>query len=157
MTHVPLRGHFNAVLAAWIRVEAASKFEHGPTNLPSCGRPTHVGTWIGGARGMRGTADPKVTDAAVYVIQWQTWWDGLQLEWRKKEKDGKLSTKEHGAGRNKWGPLTQWGVNGTLSIVALLYFWGCVVPGDELEAQWEAAVLDVAWVLEGLTMFYEKF
>ncbi|KAJ7837457.1 hypothetical protein B0H13DRAFT_2368128 [Mycena leptocephala] len=43
--------HFNAVLAAWIRVEAASKYESGPTTLSKTGRPEIITTWISRLRG----------------------------------------------------------------------------------------------------------
>jgi hypothetical protein len=45
-----------------------------------------------------------------------------------------------------------------LSIVASLYFWGHVVhEKSELCAQWDAAVGDVVWVLEGMAVYYEMF
>jgi hypothetical protein len=58
-----------------------------------------------------------------------------------------------------WEGLLHWGPNGTLSVVAALYFWGCAVrmmesPGQEI---WQNAVEDVAWMLEGLALFHESF
>ncbi|KAJ6557483.1 hypothetical protein B0H19DRAFT_1261106 [Mycena capillaripes] len=47
VTQVDLGVHFQALVAAWIRVEAASRFEHGPSNLPVNGKhPKPVGEWI---------------------------------------------------------------------------------------------------------------
>jgi hypothetical protein len=54
--------------------------------------------------------------------------------------------------------LYQWGVNGILSLVASLYFWGCAVYEQvELRTQWEQAISDVVWMLEGMATYYEKF
>jgi hypothetical protein len=67
--------------------------------------------------------------------------------------------ESYGKAGREWGPLYQWGVNGTLSIVASLYFWGRgVVDGeDALLREWEAAVVDVTWMLEGMAAYYELF
>ncbi|KAJ7430536.1 hypothetical protein B0H11DRAFT_1763961 [Mycena galericulata] len=159
MTRQDLGCHFDALVAAWMRLEIASKYAQAPTNLPSKGRPKQVGAWIAAARGKRGTADPKVTDPAKYTVEWQGWWDALQPKWRQKDADGRWSTTgEYGKDGSEWGPLYQWGVNGTLSLLASLYFWGCAVHGDaDLEVSWEAAVLDVSWMLEGMAVYYEKF
>ncbi|KAJ7093763.1 hypothetical protein C8R44DRAFT_645827, partial [Mycena epipterygia] len=145
-------------VSAWIRVEAASKFAQGPTKLPAAGRPGQVGLWISRARWQRGVADPVVTNPGAYANEWQAWWDSLQPEWRVREADGAWSNAEYRGKGQEWGPLTQWGVNGTLSIVASLYFWGCRARGDaDLEEVWETAVLDVLWMLEGMAVFFEKF
>ncbi|KAJ7436520.1 hypothetical protein B0H11DRAFT_1754793 [Mycena galericulata] len=158
MTRQNLGPHFDAVVAAWLRMEVASKYEQGPTNLPSKGRPKQVGSWISAARGTRGSADPKVTDPEAYAVEWQAWWDALQPAWRKKDDDGKWSVTGGYGGGKEWGALYQWGVNGTLSIVASLYFWGCAVGENaDRKMAWEGAVLDVSWMLEGMAIYYEKF
>ncbi|KAJ7886984.1 hypothetical protein B0H13DRAFT_1627685 [Mycena leptocephala] len=123
MTHIDLGCHYHALVAAWTRVEHASRFEHGPTNLPSKHRPEQVSTWISkNLRGKRGL-EPRVTDPRAYAAQWQRWWDSLQPSWREKETDGRWSIEAYGEAGREWGPLYQWGVNGTLSILASLYFW----------------------------------
>jgi hypothetical protein len=43
MTLRDLGGHFNAALAAWIRIEAASKFETPAHNLSAKNRPGIIG------------------------------------------------------------------------------------------------------------------
>ncbi|KAJ7435121.1 hypothetical protein B0H11DRAFT_2295729 [Mycena galericulata] len=158
LTRQNLGPHFDALIAAWIRIEAASKFEQAPTILPSRGRPKQVGMWIAAARGKRGGADPKVPNPAAYEVEWKGWWESLQPAWRKKDDNGAWITEEYGEAGKEWGPLTQWGVNGTLSILMSLYFWGCAVQDTaDLEATWLSAVWDVTWMLEGMATFYEKF
>ncbi|KAJ7712966.1 hypothetical protein DFH07DRAFT_974848 [Mycena maculata] len=53
MTKRDLGPHFNAVLVAWIRIEAGCDLESHPSQgvLSSKGRPEHVGQWIQAARG----------------------------------------------------------------------------------------------------------
>ncbi|KAJ7766369.1 hypothetical protein DFH07DRAFT_737340 [Mycena maculata] len=158
MTHQDLGCHFDAVIEAWTRLEAASRYEQGPTNLTPKGHPAQVGAWIGTHRGKRGS-DPKVTDPAAFAVAWKNWWDFLQPAWRVKDGDGKWSvTGGYGKDGTEWGNLYQWGVNGTLSLLAALYFWGVAVEGQgELETVWEAEVIDVAWMLEGMAAYYERF
>ncbi|KAJ7774520.1 hypothetical protein DFH07DRAFT_732692 [Mycena maculata] len=158
ITREDLGPHYNAVVAAWIRVDAASRYEQGPTNLPNKSRPTQVTAWIGSARGKR-ACDTSVPNPTAYAAKWQKWWDSLQPAWRERAEDGTWAvTGGYGANGKEWGLLYQWGVNGTLSIVASLLFWGCAVrEDDEARSMWEAAVLDVGWMLEGLAIFYEMF
>jgi hypothetical protein len=77
----------------------------------------------------------------------------------RKETDGRWSIEAYGEAGRELGPLYQWGVNGTLSLLASLYFWGRAVSGSEqseLEV-WEVAVLDVTWMMEGMAAYYELF
>ncbi|KAJ7801666.1 hypothetical protein B0H14DRAFT_3782628 [Mycena olivaceomarginata] len=156
MTKVDLGCHYHALVAAWTRIEQASRFEHGPTNLSPKGRPKQVTAWISRLR--KGT-EPVVDDPATYAIQWQAWWDLLQPAWRTKDVDGQWSVVGgYRDGGREWGPLYQWGINGVLSIVASLYFWGRAVHGNpEFCGRWEAAVGDVVWVFEGMAVYYEIF
>ncbi|KAJ7494932.1 hypothetical protein FB451DRAFT_984530, partial [Mycena latifolia] len=93
-------------------------------------RPKQVGAWVAAARGKR-RADVGIPDAAAYAMGWHAWWDSLQPKWRKKDKDGKWSVDECGEGGREWGSLYQCVVNGSLHIVASLYFWGCAVSGQD--------------------------
>ncbi|KAJ6460160.1 hypothetical protein C8R47DRAFT_994216 [Mycena vitilis] len=159
MITIDLGCHFDALLAAWTRIEYASRFENGPTNLSARRRPKQVGNWINAGRGKR-TADLAIPDHAAYAEGWQAWWDSLQPIWRKRAKDGNWST-EGGYGKDgtDWGPLYQWGVNGMLNIVASLYFWGCSLVSGDLrgDLRWETAVIDVTWMMEGMAVYYERF
>ncbi|KAJ7712322.1 hypothetical protein B0H16DRAFT_1479514 [Mycena metata] len=51
-----------------------------------------------------------------------------------------------------WGSLDASGINGYISIAVSLYFWGTLQSHDEgTRAEWERAVEDVTWMLEGLS------
>ena len=152
---VPLGCHFDALIAVWTRIEYASRFEHSDTNLPTKSRPTEVAAWVQGGRGKR--APPVITDAIAYGARWQIWWDTLQPEWRKKDGTGVwCMSGGYGGGGQEWGPLYRWGVNGTLPLLASLYFWG-LSTRDSDSVAWERAVCDVTWMLEGMAVYYEKF
>ncbi|KAJ7811535.1 hypothetical protein B0H14DRAFT_2378293 [Mycena olivaceomarginata] len=154
MLQTELGCHFNALLAAWTRIEDASRFEQGLTNLPHKGRPRQVGNWVNSSHGKK-LYDALIPDIGQYALTWQKWWDSLQPTWRKRGKDG-MSTAEGG---REWGPWYQWGVNGTLNIVVSLYFWGVAIvgnPDSDLKV-WEAGVADVTWMLEGMAVYYELF
>ncbi|KAK7042098.1 hypothetical protein R3P38DRAFT_2511411 [Favolaschia claudopus] len=155
MTNAEFGSNYQALVAAWTRMEAASRFEHGPSNLPARLRPKPIGVWISSSR----RTEPIVTDPTAFATQWKTWWDSLQPDWRKKDKDGCWSiTDGYGGGGREWGPLYQWGVNGVLSVVASLLFWGRAVQGNpELRCVWDDAVTDVTWMFEGMAIYYEMF
>ncbi|KAJ7755925.1 hypothetical protein B0H16DRAFT_1458450 [Mycena metata] len=117
------------------------------------------------SRGWKGdnTAVVDLADLATYAVGWQLWRDLLQPEWRTKDK-GRRWHMVHDFGvrsrrQRHVGPVVQVGVNGTLTIVASLYFCGLGVQAADTNAQgvWEKAVVDVGWILEGLALFYEKF
>ncbi|KAJ7140438.1 hypothetical protein C8R46DRAFT_1046938 [Mycena filopes] len=158
MTARNLGPHYDAVVAAWTRIEAASKYAQGPTNLPKKLRPDQVNHWI--ARARKSSRGTSVLDPAAYALVWQDWWDSLQPSWRTKEPAGTWAMSgSYGPDDGEaWGALFQWGINGVLSIVASLQFWGLAIQDvDEAREAWENATSDVAWVLEGLAAFYEKF
>ncbi|KAJ7170431.1 hypothetical protein C8R43DRAFT_944944 [Mycena crocata] len=152
MTKVDLGCHFQALLTAWTRVEDASRFEHGPQNLAANGHPTELKTRIARKRGKTGP-DPIVTDPSAYTLTWQGWWDSLQ------PASGEKSEGSLGHAWTEWGDLYGWGVNGTLTIITSLYFWGVAVIDDtgDLKPPWVAAVNNVCWIMEGLATFYEMF
>ncbi|KAJ7659789.1 hypothetical protein DFH06DRAFT_1130545 [Mycena polygramma] len=79
--------------------------------------------------------------------------------WRKRQPNGEWSYEDRNGGGKEWGPLYHWWVSRTLSLVASLYFWGrSVVEGDESGLRvWEAPVLDVTWMIEGMVTYYEMF
>ncbi|KAJ7700210.1 hypothetical protein B0H16DRAFT_1348823, partial [Mycena metata] len=158
VTEEKLGCHFDGLIAAWTRIEYASRFEHGPTNLSAKGRPKQVGRWVADGRQKKPRTDLSVPDPDGYAVEWRAWWDTLQPTWRIKGVDGIWSMDGYGKG-DEWGPLYQWGVNGVLNIVASLYFWGCAISEDDSKRlrDWESAVIDVTWMMEGMAVYYEKF
>ncbi|KAK7012744.1 hypothetical protein R3P38DRAFT_3208578 [Favolaschia claudopus] len=139
MTHDDLGCHYHALVAAWTRMEKASRFEHGPTKLPHKLRPQQVSTWITSGRR---AAPPAVQNPADYAVIWQAWWDSLQPSWRSRDGDGRWSIVDgYGMAGREWGPLYHWGANGVLSV----------------RERWEIAVGDAVWMFEGMATYYEMF
>ncbi|KAJ7301534.1 hypothetical protein DFH08DRAFT_978695, partial [Mycena albidolilacea] len=65
MTRITLGCHFDALLAG-TRIEDASRFEQGPTNLSHKGRPKQVGNWVAGSRGKK-SYDASIPNLAEYA------------------------------------------------------------------------------------------
>ncbi|KAJ7301063.1 hypothetical protein DFH08DRAFT_724667 [Mycena albidolilacea] len=152
MTATNLGPHFDALLVAWTRIETASKFENGPYSLSSKGRPAEVTRWIQGKH----SRIPEVKSVTAYSGAWWRWWDSLQPEWRVRGSDGKWAIQES---YGEWeDALLVWGNNGHLTLVASLYFWGlAALKSTTLPSSWEAAVIDVTWILKGIALDYENY
>ncbi|KAJ7877125.1 hypothetical protein B0H14DRAFT_2342452, partial [Mycena olivaceomarginata] len=120
LTGVKLGLHYNAVVAAWVRIEKASRFEEGDDRLPATNRPGPVSTWMRSKK-----ATPKILNIEAFVVAWQGWWDSLQPSWRTKQGDAKWKLGgQYGGKGADWGSLYTWGPHGVVSIVASLYMWG---------------------------------
>ncbi|KAF9001450.1 hypothetical protein BDZ89DRAFT_928153, partial [Hymenopellis radicata] len=115
-------------------------------------RPDVLSKWIHVGRLTKKKAMPTTLNAdnlAAFKRSYATWYDSLQPGWREKDENGwqrpKLRRKQR-----EWGFLDVRGVNGFLSIVACLYWWGVVAAElDQGEFdEWEQAVMDASWVLQ---------
>ncbi|KAJ7601289.1 hypothetical protein DFH06DRAFT_1026821, partial [Mycena polygramma] len=148
--------HYASLLRALVRLEESAGFENDDhTPLPaSKHRPTQVQKWIQGKRGEKMKTLPEVKNVVTYSKQWYKWWDDLQPSWRQRDANGKWITGgEYGS---DWGKLDCAGINGSLSIVAALYFWGAApTHTEETRAVWNEAVEDVTWILEGVDTLFE--
>ncbi|KAJ7633593.1 hypothetical protein DFH06DRAFT_1004174 [Mycena polygramma] len=148
--------HYTSLLQALVRLEESVGFEKDKhVSLPrSTVRPDEVSVWIRGARGVKMKALPKVVKLEAYATQWWKWWDELQPAWRQRGEDGKWVVG--GGYGTDFGKLDCSGPNGTICIVAALYFWGSSTSHtSESRAIWEGAVQDVAWMLEGVDTLFE--
>ncbi|KAJ7238446.1 hypothetical protein C8J57DRAFT_1086897 [Mycena rebaudengoi] len=142
--------HFHAVLQSLVQLEKAYNYDNPSRGLPMEKRPGEIHQWIRGGRGQKTKKPIIVRDAAKYSEQWNAWWSSLQPKWRLKRPDGRWCHEgEYGY---SWDTLDFPGQNGCLSVVAGLFFWGCAV-NFEVEgesAEWDYAVQDVYWILDGL-------
>ncbi|KAJ7725244.1 hypothetical protein DFH07DRAFT_783077 [Mycena maculata] len=135
MTKRDLGPHFNAVLAAWIRIEAGCDFESHLSQgvLSSKGRPEHIGRWIQAARGRRNQLNWLSKIQKNMRGTGGVGGGGLQPEWRTKDSEGTwVIGGDYG---KEWDMLSFWGISGTLSVVVSVYFWGCSVQGDSAELE----------------------
>ncbi|KAF8872555.1 hypothetical protein CPB85DRAFT_1171838, partial [Mucidula mucida] len=106
-------------------------------------RPAMLSKWIQYGRLTQSKTMPTTLDAsnlAAFKCAYRTWYNGLQPNWREKE----------GEDWKHWGLLDIRGVNGMLSVVTCLYWWGMVVSEQAQSDfdKWERAAEDVSWVME---------
>ncbi|CAK5277261.1 unnamed protein product [Mycena citricolor] len=153
---VDLGVNFDSVIAAWTRVEEASRYAASDAGLATEHRPAAVTTWIRGKR----NKIPRLPNIDAYAMQWDRWWSSLQPEWRVKDTvaGAGWSRVTYGGDGREWGPLYIWGPNGTQSLLGALYMWGIQLRETGTASQrasWEEAVQDVGWMLEGLATYYE--
>ncbi|KAJ7618965.1 hypothetical protein DFH06DRAFT_1011688, partial [Mycena polygramma] len=155
---VPLGASYTSVLEAVIRVEGAQGFDADVTALSKVGRPDVISFWVKGGRGSKSKKIPFIKKLDAYPKAWQGWWDSLQPAWRRRGANGQWSIG--GDYGEDWDILDRRGVNGVINLPASLYFWGRQVHGARAKEGeewfkknvkvWDAAVHDVAWMLDGL-------
>ncbi|KAJ6458985.1 hypothetical protein C8R45DRAFT_843646 [Mycena sanguinolenta] len=154
LTKVNLGCLFASGLASLVRLEIVAKYEAvGIKRLPGGkGRPDIIAEWIKGGRGTKMKKAVAVEDVLRFADEWDAWWAGLQPGWRVKDNSGKWHIEEAYEENREWGSLAATGVNGLVSAVAALYFWGVAVRmgTEDQKRRWEASVHDVAWVIEGV-------
>ncbi|KAJ7798995.1 hypothetical protein B0H13DRAFT_2503957 [Mycena leptocephala] len=145
VTQRELGCHYHALLGAWIRVEHASRFENGPTNLSTKGRPVQVGNWGAALRGKR-KCDVAVSSPVDYAVGWQH--GGTHCSRVAKEgEDDKWTTEGYGGGVGN-------GARCTSGRQRHVEFAG----GTDSDLRtWEEAVGDVTWMMEGMALYYEMF
>ncbi|KAJ7068956.1 hypothetical protein B0H15DRAFT_764748, partial [Mycena belliarum] len=160
-----LGGTFNALLVVYAELEQTYKWDKGSSKgLGKLNRPTAVDKWVGVARGARSGAmangvGPPIGSIAKYEESWWRWWGGLQPDWRVSHagRPGQFA-RVMGPGSddtNSWATLRHPGVNGVLSLLASLYWWGKAVqekqPSNKEEMEsWVEAIGDVKWMITGL-------
>ncbi|KAK6974631.1 hypothetical protein R3P38DRAFT_2583930, partial [Favolaschia claudopus] len=166
VTETPVGECFNNLLVAWAELERAYAWVKKPSTgrlaLSAASRPTQVVLWIGAGRGLRGGpmrngAGPTIGSVVKFEQNWWSWWATLQPPWRVRDRGHpeRFSREEYGGKTQEdWETLRVPGVNGMLSVVAALYWWGVklvkVVDSEE-KRTWVEAVRDVKWMIAGLT------
>ena len=143
------------LLQTWALFEAQEGYQ-ALTKLSPLNRPPEIAAWIQRARSTR--YQPPIDDIDEYARSFRTWWASLQPELRRLG-DSVL----HDSVDGDWTCLKKGGVNGVLSVLAGLFFWGAVIknrpdrPGkkdkDALRkdtAAWEDAVNDCRVALSSM-------
>ena len=120
----------------WASFEVRSRYEEvsklGPTD-----RPSAVGEWIGRAR--PSTWRPVIGNLVKYESAFWKWWSGIQPEWRVEDEE---LVRERLVG--DWEPLQRPGMNGIVSVMVALFYWGLAVlkKGRGRRDGWLSAVED---------------
>ncbi len=88
---------------------------------------------------------PPIQKEETYAQGWWAWWCQLQPEWRARDLNERPMLSSSVG--NDWGKnLCRPGKNGLLMILLALAWWKEITT-TATSADWDAAALDVAWVL----------
>ncbi|PPQ79261.1 hypothetical protein CVT24_007541 [Panaeolus cyanescens] len=137
-------GSENALGDVWTHcLSAYQEFQtkHGfavERRLGTKNRPLLVSQWIGVGRTRVAKWRPSELNLKGFALEFNTWWSSIQPEWRLRNGDV-ISERVDG----DWSTLLYPGVNGLLSVVGVLFFWGLeakAVPSAHKE--WCSAVVD---------------
>lgn len=117
----------------WVKLEIRDGYG-GTKRLGATGRPECVKHWIQCARPSKPniTAYPKliITDFEAYAKEFWGWWGSLQPDFRQANKtlEGVLAVEAPANdSSNAWGHIDISGINGLVSVLAALYFWGAPI------------------------------
>lgn len=108
--------------------------------LSAAGRPEVVGMWISRRRAT--TFQPNISSLEDYESEFNGWWKSLQPNWRisNDKVDKALS-------QGDWDCLKFPGINGVISVVVALFYWGLASQGKMAHRKaWLTAVEDCATV-----------
>lgn len=131
-------------LECWGRLESEAGYA-GNLKLGTKGRPDAIKDWIQRARST--TWRPTIRDPKVFGSQVSGWWLSLQPDWRIEEGGGFSRTLD-----GDFEDLRRPGINGLLSIIAGLFFWGNSLQDEARSNEaWMSVVSDVQFVLANLT------
>lgn len=132
----PLGDEWSALVGLWEAFEVREGFT-APLNLSPKGRPPCVSDWIKRARSP--AYRPTLSNLDNFERGFTEWWESLQPGWRRSP-DG--LTREAGDLEAVRKP----GVNGLLSVLAALFFWGAQSDPMARDA-WLHVVDDVSWTV----------
>jgi len=133
---------WDRLVKAWAVFEAKSEFKE-MKKLSTTNRPPAVKAWIQRARAPAWR--PAISNTADYESEFNAWWSALQPEWRKSSSGETVFSRVDG----DWEVLRRPGLNGILSVMAGLFFWGVSLQ-EESRTGWNDAVSDCMVVLTAL-------
>ncbi|PPQ85713.1 hypothetical protein CVT26_006169, partial [Gymnopilus dilepis] len=126
---------WHQLVEAWLNFERTMHYKEKGC-LGTSGRPWVIKEWI---RHHRSTSWlPQISDTAAYGAGFNEWWTSLQPEWRIDDDGGILFDDIEG----DWTEMNRPGLNGLVSVVTALFFWGAALEGASNGDDWCAAVKD---------------
>lgn len=125
------------LVGIWESFEVSEGFD-SPTKLPAKGRPPCISDWIQRAR--TPSYRPTITHPDTFAQVFSAWWSSLQPQWRKSI-EGPLPRAF-----GDYDALRRPGVNGLLSVVAALFFWGTARSLNAPDT-WLEMIDEVGWAV----------
>ena len=143
---VDLGEEWVGLLRIWAKFEGQAAYQPQGT-LGTLHRPQVVKDWVKRARSA--TWRPIINDTTDLENSYRKWWASLQPAWRRFEDGAFASDLADG----DWTELRKPGINGLLSVLAALFYWGLSVVGDsEVRQRWLLAVGDCTVVFNYLIL-----
>ncbi|KAF9504107.1 hypothetical protein BS47DRAFT_1401748 [Hydnum rufescens UP504] len=90
----------------------------------------------------RAPKPPEIGPLPVYSKSWLDWWSVAQPDWRKRDEDRHLIM----GGSGSWSVLKVGGINGIISFVMSLGWWGHKLTSSNdspASDAWHAAIMDI--------------
>lgn len=142
-----LGAEWQALISTWLEFEKVSDYEE-IQRLGCRRRPHAVGEWIQHARSV--TYSPKIKNISKFGTEFAAWWKNIQPTWRMENANGQTPLEE-----GNWEEIRRPGLNGLLSVIAGLFFWGNAIrttpQAAAARATWLKVLNDVAYVVERLS------
>lgn len=141
-----LGSQWRCLIKAWLWFEALSNFnKDSKAALLATGRPASIGQWI--KCYCASNYHPEISNPTSFASKFSTWWHCLQPQWRIQEGSSTLLQDING----NWSALRCPSINGILSAIAALFFWGyAIINTPNTKAEWDNMVLDMVYALEEL-------
>ncbi|KAI5997834.1 hypothetical protein F5J12DRAFT_725106 [Pisolithus orientalis] len=142
---------FHNLLKVYFHLEGSSNFSNRKGvahTLSSKYHPEVIHWWITHTC----TGCPPILDIDKFSNDFWTWWCELQPTWRKGSmpKTAEFVPAPHMLAGG-WTELNKPGLNGFLSDITALHWWGSKIKARAAQyGLWNAAVADVCWVMEQL-------
>ncbi len=141
---------FARAVFRWAALEDRFGWEKSAKGYRAQLRPTAIADWMRLDRRVHAKV-PKLPPVEEYAASWWAWWISLQPEWRAMDSAGRPLRN----GEGPWDDLVQPGQNGMLLVLLSLVWWHGIAP-ESSRGDWDAAVRDVAWVLDQMVLAQVK-
>ncbi|KAJ3717019.1 hypothetical protein C8R42DRAFT_587661, partial [Lentinula raphanica] len=158
--NIDLGSPFATLVDRWSDFERINGWKSSKHALSSVNRPEEVSKWIRYGRYARIKIVISPSQIDGFAARMQLWWVQLQPEWRKLENDLRLVPVEHFG--DDWKSLDIHGINGWLSLLAGLRWWGESLAQEKSLEQnggdhdWLELLEDMSRMLLGLIKYKRK-
>ncbi|KAI0038812.1 hypothetical protein FA95DRAFT_1460952, partial [Auriscalpium vulgare] len=134
---------WHRLVGIYFSFEISRNFEVRSPLLSFRYRPDEIGLWIQNARNWKRAS---VKDATAFAKSWWRWWVSMQPAGRVV--DSEAFVLDPPKDDMDWGRLNIAGINGFLSVVAALTWWGIAAHESTADIpRWSEAVVEVTEVL----------
>jgi hypothetical protein len=154
LVDVDLGPHYVEFLGHWFHFERLHNWNKSGGRLTGSGRPTLISKWI-----KEGRYPPRCTEPVIgvdglerYLEELGAWWGSIRPKTAFNREDVGFD----------WVALDKYGINGWLSIVVGMKWWGeslNFLSGDGLKAsteEWLSMLKDITQTIQDLLTYLDK-